>query len=40
MSQWLSGLNGIQEVVGSIPIGSTKDFKWLVKVDRLADSQL
>jgi hypothetical protein len=34
------GNNGIQEVVGSIPIGSTKDFMVLVKVDHPEDSRL
>jgi hypothetical protein len=34
------GNNGIQEVVGSIPIGSTKDFMGLWVNDRLNPSQL
>jgi hypothetical protein len=34
------GINGIQEVVGSIPIGSTKDFNGLWVTDRAEDSQL
>jgi hypothetical protein len=34
------GINGIQEVVGSIPIGSTNIFKWLRLTDHSEDSQL
>jgi hypothetical protein len=36
----LSGLNGIQEVVGSIPIGSTKFLNGLWVTDRPEDSAL
>jgi hypothetical protein len=35
-----AGNNGIQEVVGSIPIGSTKFFNGLWLTDRLEDSRL
>jgi hypothetical protein len=35
-----AGNNGIQEVVGSIPIGSTKFFDGLWLTDRPKDSQL